>query len=92
MGHIDNTILILDLDGMLNAASHGLREVHQAYHEGNLDEDHIDWMLCMRDSLAQWLAHFEDGHGYGDVSPRTTNVMRDYESMATSMLEAVGYK
>jgi hypothetical protein len=83
--------MIIDLEGMLSAAAYGLHEVHHAYLAGELDEDHIDWTLCVRDNLAQWLAKFED-ETHGRVSRHTTLVMRDYEEMASSMLRAVGIK
>lgn len=78
-----------DLNAILCSASNVVHRGAHAYSTGNLSEDLIEEMVAMQVRMAQLLAYFEDGEGYGSIECEWLGAMRNYEETATGWLEAV---
>jgi hypothetical protein len=81
--------IVSDVNRILFSAGELLHYVRSAYKGGTLQLSHLEATFSLRDDMGQMLARFEDGHDYGLVWPKQLETMREYETMATDMIDAV---
>lgn len=77
------------LDNILHQASKIVHDGARAYSLGQLTPHIVGDMQKMQADMAELLAYFEDGAGYGSVDDETRIIMRNFEETASAWLEAV---